>query len=433
MWNRRHVAWILLGVALLAAPAPGQHLPVDGEALLDEVSERTAETFFDPEMRGVAWAETVERYRERLRYVETREEAGMLLNEMLGALRTSHTRYFHQEDPRFYELLDVFSSRPGPASELATAIFGDQVVRMPSIGVVTESIEGRTFIVDVLHGSPADRSGLLIGDEIVGVEGKPFHPIYSLVGRAGAPIPLEIRRSRDAEPEVVWVDVEIVMPHEAFERDLRESVRVVERGQARVGYVRVYSFAGEQYYMALKSVLREAPLSDADALVIDLRGGWGGAQPEYLHAFSRRVPRLSFRGRDGAWRDVGTGEERAGLEPAWTRSVVMLVDAGSRSGKEILAHGFKTYGVGVLVGERTAGAVVGGSAFPLSNGDLVYVAVSDVRVDGVRLEGVGVEPHVEIGWDRRFAAGVDPQFETAAAVAAGLAFGEELEEADGGR
>jgi carboxyl-terminal processing protease len=47
----------------------------------------------------------------------------------------------------------------------------------------------------------------------------------------------------------------------------------------------------------------------------------------------------------------------------------------------------------------------------------VYVAVADVRVDGMRLEGVGVRPDVEVGFDRRYAGGVDPQVEKAVEVA----------------
>jgi carboxyl-terminal processing protease len=50
----------------------------------------------------------------------------------------------------------------------------------------------------------------------------------------------------------------------------------------------------------------------------------------------------------------------------------------------------------------------------------VYVAVSDVRVDGMRLEGVGVRPDVEVGFDRRWAGGVDPQIERAVDVAGGI-------------
>lgn len=419
----RLVTWAC--VLVVSAAALGQRLPVDGDALLREAAEVAAAEFFDPEMRGVDWAEAEERFASVAADARTRAEAGEAINSMLALLETSHTHFYHQEEPRFYELLDVFSQFPGRGRELTRAIFDADTVKMPSIGAVTEVVDGRTFVVDVLHGSTGDAGGLLVGDEILSVDREAFHPIYSLLGKAGTPVRVEIQRTRDTESrQELWIDVELIVPHEAFERDLRESVRVVEIGQARVGYVRVYSFASEQYYMALRSVLRSEPLSKADALVFDLRGGWGGAQPQYLHVFSKRVPRLSFKSRSGDWSDVGTGSERSGVEPVWTRPVVMLVDGGSRSGKEILAHGFKTYGVGPLVGERTAGAVVGGSLYPLSNGDVVYVAVSDVRVDGMRLEGVGVTPDIEVAFDRRYAAGRDSQFEAAAALAAGMAFGQ---------
>jgi carboxyl-terminal processing protease len=95
----------------------------------------------------------------------------------------------------------------------------------------------------------------------------------------------------------------------------------------------------------------------------------------------------------------------------------VLVDHGTRSGKEILAHAFKTSKRAVLVGERTAGAVVGGRPYVLSDGSLLLIAVQDVQVDGVRLEGVGVEPDVEVKWDIRFAAGDDPQLKRALEIA----------------
>ncbi len=74
-----------------------------------------------------------------------------------------------------------------------------------------------------------------------------------------------------------------------------------------------------------------------------------------------------------------------------------------------------------MVGERTAGAVLAGRFNVLSDGSLLYLAVNDVRVDGVRLEGRGVAPDVEVPFDPAYAAGRDPQLEKAVEVATGLA------------
>ena len=48
----------------------------------------------------------------------------------------------------------------------------------------------------------------------------------------------------------------------------------------------------------------------------------------------------------------------------------------------------------------------------------MYLAVADVRVDGERLEGVGVAPDVEVADQLPFADGADPQLDKAIDVAA---------------
>ena len=118
---------------------------------------------------------------------------------------------------------------------------------------------------------------------------------------------------------------------------------------------------------------------DADALIWDLRDGWGGAQPDYLDIFNARSPSMTLTGRDGD--SIVNGR--------WRKPVILLINGGTRSGKEILAHGFKKYGYGEVVGTRSAGAVLAGRAFLQSNGNLLLIAVTDVAVDGERLEGVG--------------------------------------------
>src|SRR5256884_9930349 len=78
----------------------------------------------------------------------------------------------------------------------------------------------------------------------------------------------------------------------------------------------------------------------------------------------------------------------------WRKPVAMLINGGTRSGKEVLAYGFKKYRLGELIGTRTEGAVLAATAF-LIGGGLLLLPAEDVRVDGERLEGVGGTPTVE--------------------------------------
>ena len=95
------------------------------------------------------------------------------------------------------------------------------------------------------------------------------------------------------------------------------------------------------------------------------------------------------------------------------KPVVVLINDGSRSGKEVLAYLFKKTGRGLLIGERTAGYATGGRKREISPDSFLYYAVGDMLIDGKRLEGVGVEPDIEVPFDIRFAAGKDVQLERA--------------------
>src|SRR5439155_25704101 len=99
----------------------------------------------------------------------------------------------------------------------------------------------------------------------------------------------------------------------------------------------------------------------------------------------------------------------------WRKPVAMLVNGGTRSGKEILAYGFKKYRLGEVIGSRTEGAVLAATAF-LIDGGLLLLAVGDVQVDGGRLEGVGVAPRIEVQADPASMGLGDPQLNRAIAV-----------------
>ena len=114
---------------------------------------------------------------------------------------------------------------------------------------------------------------------------------------------------------------------------------------------------------------------------------------------------MTYVGRDGR-------ENYASFR--WRRPVVVLVDEGTRSGKEVVTYGLKRQGVRV-VGTRTAGALLAGRGFLLRDGSLLVLAVADVRVEGERLEGRGVMPDVVVPFRLPYAAGRDPQLEAALA------------------
>jgi carboxyl-terminal processing protease len=377
--------------------------PATAPPLIEEVGQLVRRHFYDPRVVEHVWSKARATHATALRADATGQEVTAALDTMLAGLGASHTERYTPEELAYYELLDIFARDEWEPR--LRALFPDGRVAYTGIGVVSRAIDGRVFLAAVYHGGPAARAGLLVGDEIVAADGAPFDPLASFEGKAGERVRLEVRRVADGPIFPLEVVPERIRPNEFFLRAMRASVRVIEGDGRRWGYVRVWSYARRQYHGLLVEELADGRLQDADGLVLDLRGGWGGAQPEYAELFVGGAPIMTFVGRDG----------REGFASfRWRRPVVILVDEGTRSGKEVVAYGLQRQGVPV-VGTRTAGALLGGRGFLLNDGSLLVLAVSDVRVEGERLEGRGVLPDVEVWFRLPYAAGRDPQLQAALA------------------
>jgi carboxyl-terminal processing protease len=412
--TRRDVLALAATAALGVWPARAENSPVSDAAradadvaAFDEVWETVRDRFYDPRLHGLDWQAIRARYRPQAVSARSREETAAVINAMLGELRTSHTHYYTPDDPAYYQLADIFIYALSHRGLQRVFPTGD--VTYPGIGIFTQvDDQGRTFITGVVEDAPAHRAGLLTGDEILSADDRPFREVAFFRGRVGSPVSLSIRRTSSGAPIAINVTPSQLRPGGMFLQGLNASARVISAGDnARIGYVHVWSYASSEYQSALEELIAHGPLRDADALIWDLRDGWGGAQPDYLDLFNPRAPTMQVTDRNGK-----TGI----VDVKWRKPVAMLINGGTRSGKEVLAFGFKEYRLGELIGVRTEGAVLAATAFLIGDEGLLLLAVEDVLVDGQRLEGVGVTPTIEVPFDSRYAAGSDPQLERAVQI-----------------
>lgn len=319
---------------------------------------------------------------------------------VLQSLETSHTGRYPAGSVEYYELLDIFRYAARDAVRRLYPPEGN--VAYDGIGIATSEIDGATFITDVYDGGPADKAGVMAGDEILWVDGKPFTGTDMFGGRTAASAILTVRREADAGPMTLTVPVERLEQSESLVEATSASAEVIERDGYRIGYLRIWAYTER----GMKSTIAKAiagPLAEADGLVLDLRGRWGGAPADAADSFVGGAPDMTMIFRDGK-RDL--------VHARWRKPLVAIIDEGTRSGMEIFAHALKSNGV-TLVGQPTAGDVVAGRGYVLPDDSLLIVAVADVYVDGARLEGLGVAPDVTVPFDIRYAAGRDPQREAA--------------------
>ena len=324
------------------------------------------------------------------------------ISAVLASLQASHTGHFRPDTIDYFELADVF--RFAIRDDLRRLFPPDGDVRYPGIGMVARQGNGLWFVTDVYDGSPAFRAGILTGDEVLSVDGAPYHQITSFRDKAGKQVEVKLRRRPDAEPMTVKVQVESLRPLPMFEKAIADSAAIVEHDGRKIGYIRLWTLAARNSMGAVAEALVEGKLKDADGLVLDLRGRWGGGSSDAAEMFVGDTPPFRLIDRDG---------EAMLANVRWNKPVVAIIDEGSRSGLEVFAYALKVNDI-PLVGTRTAGALLAGRAYLLPDDSLLEIAVSDAVIgDDIRLEGSGVQPDVPVPFSLPYAAGADPQREAA--------------------
>ncbi|MBX9941159.1 MAG: hypothetical protein K2Y32_17990 [Candidatus Obscuribacterales bacterium] len=334
------------------------------------------------------------------------------INQSLGRLKTSHCRFLTEDDEAFYFLRSLF-----------------QVVDKDSqpyfCGFATGGYGRKQGTVSyVLNGGPAAKVGLLAGDQILTVDGNSSWSYKNLVNQTGRAIIVSIKReSLRKTLSIVPVKTDL---YELYLQALEKSFTIYERfaGERRVKIGYVHIFAGGS---ATKEPLEDLLMNhELDALVLDLRQGYGGANTTDLDCVFRSKkfhPDLEYRGRDGQTKKRSF---------CFDKPIVTLIDSETTSGKELLAYVLKGSKRSVLVGEQTAGSAVAGRLFDSANLKAIsseintssefqtalrsefqkteragvpssrmqpfalYLAVSTCTIGGVSLEGVGVKPDLEI-------------------------------------
>src|SRR5262249_40734429 len=198
-------------------------------------------------------------------------------------LAASHTGHYTPTDPAYYQLLDIFS---GALRRAVRQVFPNGQVTYPGIGIFTRHLGNKTFISGVLDGLPAAKAGLQVGEELLDAGGSPYQPIKSFTTKVNQEVTLQVRRSLDGPSQDIVVVPEQIKPNEAFLQAMQESARIINTDGVKIGYIHVWSYAGMQYQRLLEREIFSGTLKAADALVVDLRDGWGGAQAQYLDLFT---------------------------------------------------------------------------------------------------------------------------------------------------
>jgi carboxyl-terminal processing protease len=265
---------------------------------------------------------------------------------------------------------------------------GHNAEKAPMVGAWFRSTPAGYTVQMVLENSEAFKVGLHQGDRIVSADGEPFSPITSFLGKDGKKVSLSVKRGDSSF--TVSVTPEEERPMEAFLKATRDSARIIDAGGKKYAYVHLWTQANDEFKSALANLVA-GKFANTDGFILDIRDGFGGRPEGYGDPFFR--PDVNINWDYVSMKDT----EHFG----YGKPLVLLINGGSRSAKEIFSYIMKASKRATLIGSTTAGNVLGTSPRRIAPWAILELPMVDVSVNGVRLEKNGVTPNIAVpdGYD----------------------------------
>lgn len=229
-------------------------------------------------------------------------------------------------------------------------------------------------VQNVIKDGPANRAGLLAGDKIVSINGKPFvgkivtneEAMHRLKGPKDSKVLIGVKRFGEKGVKVFTVtrgDISV------------NSISACYMINDTTGYIRVKSF-GERTYAEMLSALQTLNIEGADHLIIDLRDNGGGileAAVQMANEFlpknrlivytqGRKSPRAEYRSNGkGSYQHI---------------PMVILINEGTASAAEIFAGAMQDNDRATIVGRRSFGKGLVQQQIQFPDGSMIRLTVA---------------------------------------------------------
>src|SRR5262245_33044533 len=214
----------------------------------------------------------------------------------------------------------------------------EQRSRYSGIGSTIAQRSAKVYILSPFEGTPAHRSGIRYGDQIVEINGESTDnwtsqqvsskllgvqgtPVTVKVSRAGVPRPIEFKMVRDTVP----------LP----------SISTYFMIDKNVGYIYLSRGFNTTTYDEMRLAMRNLREQGMTSLILDLRGNRGGYVDQAYKVVNIFLMQgqmiLSMRGRQGASAFQSQREWPATNSHPEESPLVILINRGSASAAEIVA------------------------------------------------------------------------------------------------
>lgn len=359
------------------------------------------EHFWTPDMSGVDWNAVYKRYLPLLAKVGSRSEFSDLIWEMQGELGTSHA----------YEWGGDY--KPSPTYKLGNLGADFEFDEKENAYRITHIVNGDSWKND----SPLRTPGTDIseGDYLIAINGEKLNSKISpgelLVNQAKNIVSLTIKNLKTGKINNCNVRT-ISNDTEARYREWVETNKeyVHKKSNGKLGYLHIPDMGPGGFSEFHRYYIYEA---GRDGLIVDLRNNRGGHVSQLL---LEKLSRKQYGYDLSRWGSVGTYPSHSVAGP-----IVAVTDEHAGSDGDIFSHHFKQMKLGVLVGKRTWGGVIGiNPKLSLADGTMTSQPeyATYMKDVGWKVENYGTDPDIEIEMTPQdYVRKKDPQLDRAISIA----------------
>ncbi|MBR1754264.1 S41 family peptidase [bacterium] len=338
---------------------------VNAQKLFENSIETVKKNYIDKELNGQNLDEWKKRYDGK---IQTDEDANVAINSVLETLDDPYSRYLDKE---------TYAEQN---SSINSKIIG--------IGVNIASIGGKTYIVNVLEGTPAEKAGLKNGDIIVKVDGE------DVTGLKTSDVASRVRGEIDTVVKLSLLRDKRNLTKNITRKNIKIKNIKSKMVDDDIGYIEILSFIGATTYNEFLTALAET--TTAKGLIIDLRGNSGGLLPNAVNManlFINKGNIVSIVGRNGFKKQIKAQKTDYIID----KPVVLLIDEGSASASEIFSGALKDYNKAVLVGTKSFGKGLVQRIIPMPNETGMNLTIAKyLTPNDTDIHKKGIEPDLKV-------------------------------------
>ena len=251
------------------------------------------------------------------------------------------------------------------------------------VPIIFRFVEGAPVVVSVDPGSKAAEQDILVGDELVTIDGRSVDAESSveldigLSGNKNSTVTLGFERRR--------IDGSLTRLDRVVKRERVDETTAVPASfmiDAQTGYVRITTFVNDKVADDLHDALGRLEGQGMRRVLIDLRDNGGGRVDQAARIAGEFLPKgaivYTAEGRKSEVTDTSR-VSRSFWRSEKRYPIVLMVNDGTASASELVAGALQDHDRALVVGRPPFGKSLLMAGFPMSDGSIIELVIGHVR------------------------------------------------------